>query len=777
MRIGQNGRSIVGGHSRSSGRSKRVALLMLAAAPAVGMLCSRSAVAAQTDTWSGNSGIDSNWSTPTNWSVGGAPATGDTLAFVSGVTNLTSTNNDTGLSLGAINFGTGAGAYVLAPTAPGSNAIALTGALTDNSANGATQSINFAVNGTAASSLVFGSDASGNNSVTLGATDTIGSIAVASNSSTANVLNIGAGNTLNVTGTFSFTAAAATVTNANLTINGVGSTLNLTNTASNFTIGTDNAAGTENATVNMSGLSNLIYSTGATGTGTFTAGFDGKIAATLTLASNTNSITAATFSIGDSNGKNGTTSTLNLNGTTTVNAGTVTFGASKGTGNVNFLAGAPVGSAATPTLKIRGQNGTARATINMGTGTSGSGGGSTTTNLTGHYVDILGGTLTLALHNGTGTGNNTSSFSFDDGIVDVTTLVLANRSGTGSGNATATLTVGSAADLNTATLNVGTGGLNFAGNADAAAGTSTGTLDLRTGAAVNVSTDILKTTASGTATIILEGGNLNMQTHAIGNAANTFAMTMPAAGQSATISNLGGAGINAAGLTMNGVGTLALAGTDNHTGGTTVSSGSLLVNGTLSGTAASNGGLLGGTGTISGLVTAGGGNVGGGSVTSVGTVNLAGGLTLNSGNVFADFGSSSNSMLNVNGPVTFNGGGFAFALSGAPAAGTYTVLTSSTPFSAGGLSFAAQTVGRTTFTPVALSGPSTILQVTVSGSPASLTWNKTAWAAGTGRIGIRPISTGPAARRIIRINTLTGIMSHSVTAIIFRRIPMLTTCC
>src|SRR5581483_973575 len=110
---------------------------------------------------------------------------------------------------------------------------------------------------------------------------TFGQLNIASNSATANTLTIGAGNTISAT-SFTF-SAATTATNASIVINGgAGSALNIGTTNTNFIVGTDNA-GQETASVNMAGLPNFSYTTGATGTGRFTVGFDGKLTSTLTL--------------------------------------------------------------------------------------------------------------------------------------------------------------------------------------------------------------------------------------------------------------------------------------------------------------------------------------------------------------------------------------------------------------------------------------------------------------------------------------------------------------
>jgi fibronectin-binding autotransporter adhesin len=112
-----------------------------------------------------------------------------------------------------------------------------------------------------------------------------------------------------------------------------------------------------------------------------------------------------------------------------------------------------------------------------------------------------------------------------------------------------------------------------------------------------------------------------------------------------------------------GQGTLILAGTNLHTGGTTVSSGTLLVNGSLaSGTVSvASGATLGGTGTIGGTVLpASGGFIAPGNpavASGIGTLTV-GALTLNSGtDVVYQFGTG-NDIINVSSPggLTLNSG-------------------------------------------------------------------------------------------------------------------------
>jgi autotransporter-associated beta strand protein len=690
------------------------------------MLGSGSALAAPgTETWTG--ATDNNWNQAGNWTGSNLPPLpGDTLIF--GTSAVTSPNNDytAGTSFGAITFSTGANAFTL-----GGNSVALTGALTDNTGNNNNvETINLAIAGTGTSSLVFGSDVSGGNSIKLGATDTFGSVSVLSDSTTANKLDIGA-NTLNVTGAFNI--GGGTVANAALTITGAGGTVNMTNTASDFFMG-GSSAGTVTPTIDMSGLSNLNFSTGTAGTGNFRVGYNSACAATLTLASVSNTITCATFTVGDSNGKNGRTTTLNLNGTTSIQAGTVTIGNSKGTGNVGFLGGAPIGNATTPALKIRGQNGTARPTINLGTGTSGSGGGNTTLSFNGHYVDVQGGTLNMSIHNGSGTGNNSATVNFDDGVIDVNSIIMSNRSGTGSGNATTVFNVGSVGDTNAASLLVGTGGIAMAGNADTAVGTSTATLNVLPGGTVQIGGNVTKTTATGLANISLQGGTLDMTSHAIGTATIPIdTLTYPTAGNTATLANLGGTGITtisttSGGLAMTGAGTLILAGSNPFTGGTSVSNGTLRVNGTLTGGDATvtNGGTASGTGTYGnvnvqgGIFTAGGAN-------TIGSVTAAN-LNFTGGNVKFKFSGPNADLINLTGTSNLSNSQIAIGQLAPVTSGSYRVFTSAGPLSNitldPGPTTLITTIGRTTYAidNALFMSDSSKLTLDVAGAPATVKW-------------------------------------------------------
>lgn len=111
-------------------------------------------------------------------------------------------------------------------------------------------------------------------------------------------------------------------------------------------------------------------------------------------------------------------------------------------------------------------------------------------------------------------------------------------------------------------------------------------------------------------------------------------------------------------VTQMGTGTLTLTGADTYSGATTVMAGSLLVDGSIgasSGVMVDGGASIGGTGTVSNLTVASKATIAPGDG-GVGTLNVAGNLSLGSGAIYAfDTTSSGGDLLNVSGTANLGG--------------------------------------------------------------------------------------------------------------------------
>lgn len=127
-------------------------------------------------------------------------------------------------------------------------------------------------------------------------------------------------------------------------------------------------------------------------------------------------------------------------------------------------------------------------------------------------------------------------------------------------------------------------------------------------------------------------------------------------------------------LSNSGAGTLDLSNTETYTGGTTVASGTLLVDGSIGSTILS-GGALGGVGTL-GTVTATGGTISPGD--TLGTLNI-GSVAMNSAtSLHVDINGGSSDLLHVTGTVNLGGGNLTVAMSSTPALGTALTIVQST---------------------------------------------------------------------------------------------------
>lgn len=421
------------------------------------------------------------------------------------------------------------------------------------------------------------------------------SLAVQSSTPSPNTITIGTGKTLSVNGAVTvgvsevFTNATAGVRTA-LTV--AGASWEVNSGSGHFTVGVPrlNSApgGDPAATVDLTGLANFTYNATS---GELRVG-GGNVAGTLMLANTSNTIVAAQVRIGDSNlqppgnngNNNGGASTVLLGiGANTISANTIVIGATKTQGIVRFA------DAVSGTLTITGQAGPgSTANITIGNATSATAVSvASQLNLDGHNVNIEAGTVIVGRLGGSTGGTGFGSLNFDAGTFTATNMQLAvNASGSAPNGAVGTLTLGGPfpTDTSTAVLNV-TSQFLLANRTNGTLSPATGTFVINGGTA-NINADIQDASTTGdptnrTTTLTLASGTLDMMGHAIGsNIAPITVVNLPTTGFTAKLKNLGGGGINGAGLMVNGGGTLILDGTNTYTGTTTIQAGNILKVGT-----------------------------------------------------------------------------------------------------------------------------------------------------------------------------------------------------
>jgi len=209
----------------------------------------------------------------------------------------------------------------------------------------------------------------------------------------------------------------------------------------------------------------------------------------------------------------------------------------------------------------------------------------------------------------------------------------------------------------TLVLSVSTGNNTFTGDTRIAAGA----IELGNVEALVGSTLDMQTADTGSVTFGIPGvhtykfGGLK-GTRGIDNAGNT--LSIGGNGQSTTYSGvLSGTG----GLVKTGTDALTLTGTSTYSGPTTVTSGSLILDGRLTGSnvTVQSGGLFGGTGSIAGDLTVGGTLSPGSTPGGIGGLTISGSVTLQNG---------ATTLLGVTGSSTFDeiiGTGAAFTNDGA----------------------------------------------------------------------------------------------------------------
>lgn len=349
-----------------------------------------------------------------------------------------------------------------------------------------------------------GTSATVNNIVDASFTAAIGSLTYNNTNGQFHTTQISSGQTLTVNGPLTIgnypsSTAASYSTRADFT---GGGTLVVGNGTSALTVDNGTAGGSAaTGTLNLSGIDVFLLNVGGAG-GTISLGSLTRGQGQLTLAAVTNILTGTALNV--ANNDTGGTSTLSLGaGTNILNVSAIVVGQGKVTGNIQF-------GGSTGGLSLRNAAGTGRASVTLGTRTSG---GTTTAgqtgnlSLTGHPVDMQISTLILGRRNTGGTGGTaTGTLTFNQGIVDVTTVSMGVAS---SGPAIGRLNVGG-----TGSLIIGSGGISLV---NASVSGCSGTLHITNGGTTTLSGNIIKSTATGTGTIVLNEGTLNLQGSSVGS--------------------------------------------------------------------------------------------------------------------------------------------------------------------------------------------------------------------------------------------------------------------
>jgi autotransporter-associated beta strand protein len=377
-------------------------------------------------------------------------------------------------------------------------------------------------------------------------------------------------------------------------------------------------------------------------------------------------------------------------GKTTQNGGRLYFASLKNVGEGPSSLGAPT-TAANGTIDISGRmtytggSTTSDRVFNFVTGNQFDNSGSGTLTLTGGFTGS-GATPTFR---GGGTFVVSGLIALGGGGITRTdggTVFLTNPTNAFTGNLTINdgiISVDTLADAGTA-CPIGAGTTINIGQANGTTGRFryTGTNDASCNRAITIIAQpkntnggiIENATAGKTLTL---GGNVSVDLWT-----NTPTLQLTGVGNGV----LSGVVNGAMRVTVNGSGSWALAGANVYTGATTVSSGTLLINGsTASGSAVSvsAGATLGGTGTVSGAVSVSANGILAPGNSGIGTLRLAKAgataLTLNSSTnrfeVAASVGVSDS--IEISGALVLNGANvvaLSFPLGAAPA-GTYTLMT------------------------------------------------------------------------------------------------------
>jgi autotransporter-associated beta strand protein len=289
-------------------------------------------------------------------------------------------------------------------------------------------------------------------SLTLGGSETLESLTVATNSTSNNTITIPAGETLTLTGIDTTPAnilhvGGQTGTNNRLAISGSG-TFTVNDPGRNIVVALNGASAT-NSILDMSGLGtfNANVASIAVGRPTTTAGVDtsGSVVADSMILAGQNNITSASIVVGgtSSTGTSGLSSIM-LGTSNDIGADQWVIGNGRASAIVQFQTGLT-----DPSVSIHGASGnTSRANITLGDQFNGSGvgsgtGGSTSTTGT---MDFTGGTVNaliddLIIGNGAtatsnvrGEGNGVFMFGGANSRVNANTVVVGRTAVSGTAN-------------------------------------------------------------------------------------------------------------------------------------------------------------------------------------------------------------------------------------------------------------------------------------------------------------------------------------------------------